>query len=63
MQPSLFAKGDGPGCSLVYYFGLPDGWTPDFESNKVCIRMLHASYVPSAAEASGLSMLHAVILL
>lgn len=35
--PSLFAKGDGPGCSLVYYFGLPDGWTPDSETNKAAL--------------------------
>lgn len=43
--PSLFAKGDGQGCSLVYYFGLPDGWTPEFESNKAALglaqRLIH----------------------
>ena len=35
VQASIFGKNDGPGASLVYYLGLPEGWTPDQEPNKV----------------------------
>jgi len=34
-QASIFGRNDGPGCSLVMYFGLPEGWTPEQEPNKV----------------------------
>ena len=27
-QPSLFGASDGPGHSLIYYFGLEEGWEP-----------------------------------
>ena len=38
VQASIFGKNDGPGASLVYYLGLPEGWTPDQEPNKVLSR-------------------------
>lgn len=38
LQASLFGgRYDGPGCSLIYYFALPDGWTPDQEPNQVLL--------------------------
>lgn len=38
LQASLFGgRYDGPGCSLIYYFALPDGWTPNQEPNQVLL--------------------------
>ena len=28
LQASLFGSNDGPGFSIVYYFALPEGWSP-----------------------------------
>ena len=39
-QASLFGAADGDGASLVYYFALPEGWTPEQESNKAALGLL-----------------------
>jgi len=49
---SLWAKGDGPGCSLVFYFGLPEGWTPDHESNKAALGLAQR-FMHNGKEADG----------
>ena len=39
-QASLWGSSDGEGASLVYYFGLPEGWTPDQAPNKAALGLL-----------------------
>ena len=39
-QASLWGSADGAGASLVYYFGLPEGWTPDHVPNKAALGLL-----------------------
>ena len=39
-QASLWGPTDGNGASLVYYFALPEGWTPEQESNKAALGLL-----------------------
>ena len=39
-QASLWGSADGAGASLVYYFGLPEGWTSDHVPNKAALGLL-----------------------
>lgn len=48
LQASLFGRNDGQGCSLVYYFALPEGWTPEQERNQV---LFFALLLPPAFSA------------
>lgn len=38
--PTLFGANDGPGHSLVYYFGLPDGWEPSQIQSPAALQLL-----------------------
>lgn len=49
---SLWGKTDGQGASLVYYFALPDGWTPDQEPNQAALGLLQR-FVHGEQEADG----------
>ena len=39
MQASFFGKSDGHGHSLVYYFGLPEGWEPSMIDNAAALAL------------------------
>ena len=36
----MWGASDGDGASLVYYFALPEGWTPAQEPNKAALGLL-----------------------
>ncbi|KAK9862586.1 hypothetical protein WJX84_000829 [Apatococcus fuscideae] len=41
MKPaSMFGKSDEAGCSLVYYFALPEGWEPEQVGNPAALGLL-----------------------
>lgn len=50
--PSIFGKNDGPGHSLVYYFSLPDGWTPEQVGNSAALGLLQR-FVADGTEFDG----------
>jgi hypothetical protein len=50
--PSIFGKNDGPGHSLVYYFGLPDDWTPEQVGNSAALGLLQR-FVADGTEFDG----------
>ncbi|BDA44255.1 probable protein ENHANCED DISEASE RESISTANCE 2 at C-terminar half [Coccomyxa sp. Obi] len=49
---SIFGRSDGEGHSLVYYFGLPEGWDPAMVDNKAVLGMLQR-FVHDGTEADG----------
>ena len=51
-QPSVWGTSDGKGHSLVYYFGLPDGWDPSMVDNKAALA-LWQRFVHDGKEADG----------
>ncbi len=51
-QPSMWGANDGKGHSLVYYFGLPDGWEPSMEDNSAALA-LWQRFVHDGKEADG----------
>ncbi|CAL5218734.1 g448 [Coccomyxa viridis] len=51
---SFFGKSDGHGHSLVYYFGLPDGWEPSMMDNKQALA-LWQRFVHDGTERDGQS--------
>lgn len=52
VQASFFGKSDGHGHSLVYYFGLPDGWEPSMMDNKQALA-LWQRFVHDGTESDG----------
>ena len=51
-QPSVWGTSDGKGHSLVYYFGLPDGWDPAMLDNQAALA-LWQRFVHDGREADG----------
>lgn len=52
-SPPLFGKAhDGPGYSLVLYFGLPPGWEPAREGNRAALELFQR-FVHDGVEADG----------
>jgi hypothetical protein len=48
----MWGANDGKGHSLVYYFGLPDGWEPSMEDNSAALA-LWQRFVHDGKEADG----------
>jgi len=55
LQASLFGSNDGKGHSLVYYFGLPEGWEPSMVENRAALA-LWQRFVHDDIEADGCSL-------
>lgn len=53
LQPPIFGRNhDGPGFSLVFYFALPDNWTPDQVPNRVALELFQR-FVHDGVESDG----------
>lgn len=52
LQASIFGANDGKGHSLVYYFGLPEGWDLSMVDNNAAVRLLQR-LVHDGTEADG----------
>lgn len=51
-SPSLFGRNDGPGHSLIYYFGLPEGWSPEQVGNSAALGLLQR-FISDGTEFDG----------
>ena len=60
-QASLWGSADGTGASLVYYFGLPEGWTPDHVPNKAALGLLRRLVHNKCAELNALSRINMLL--
>lgn len=54
-QASLWGANDGNGHSLVYYFGLPEGWDPAMVGNKAALGLLQR-FVHDGTEEDGCAL-------